>query len=84
MKINAKLRDNLITMLPDNYRHIVSEREGCHPNTVYNVLHHEHDNPAVALAILTLAKETRDEKLAEERQRKAAQKIAKQLSADSI
>jgi hypothetical protein len=81
MVINAKIRKNLIDLLPKNYRQIIAEQVGCHPNTVYNVLHHEHPNLDVALALLQLGKDQKEAKAKEEVDHKKALSIAKQLSA---
>jgi hypothetical protein len=71
-----KIRKKLIALLPSNYRQIVADRVGCHPNTVYNVLHHENDNPQVEAELFTLAKEEKDKR--NEHEGKIAS-IAKQL-----
>jgi hypothetical protein len=70
MAIDAKSRKRLVEILDGvDYRKIVSERTGCHPNTVTNVLN-GNDNPVVELAILTLAQEQKPEKQSQDDIRK--------------
>jgi hypothetical protein len=77
MEITAKIREKLLALFEGvNYRQIISERVGCHPNTVSNVLLKGHKNYKVALALLNLGKELKEEQ-SEEKQQALA--IAKQL-----
>jgi hypothetical protein len=75
MVIKGKTRERLVQLLKGvNYRVIVSERTGVHPNTVTNVLLNESDNLPVALELLVLGQE-------QTKHLKKAKSIAKQLSA---
>lgn len=67
-----KIRQKLVELLPTNYRQVIAERVGCHPNTVYNVLHLEKENHRVEDELFALAKEEKD-------RRAAIASIAKQL-----
>lgn len=55
-----------------NYRKVIADRLGCHPNTVANVLRGKVNNRRVWLELLILAKETKE-------QAEQADAIAKQL-----
>lgn len=62
MAIDRKTRAALEKILKGiDYRKIISERTGCHPNTVTNVLK-GNDNNTVELQLLILAKETKEER----------------------
>jgi plasmid maintenance system antidote protein VapI len=88
MMIDDKMRKKIIEILKGtNYRKVVSERVGCHPNTVSNILN---EAPAVAtemserveLALLEFAAEIAEKKsTATERKVriKKARAITKQL-----
>lgn len=77
MIVDAKTRKKLVDILKNvDYRKIVSERVGCHPNTVSNVLLHGNDNKAVELQLFILAKETQEQ---EELHEQEVLRIAKQL-----
>jgi hypothetical protein len=76
MVINIATREKLLKILPKNYRMLVAERVGCHPNTVSNVLLNGHKNLAVYTALLELAKETKD---ADDKLKAKADKILQQL-----
>lgn len=77
MIADGKIRKKLIDILKGvDYRKIVSERAGCHPNTVSNVLLNGNDNEAVELEIFILAKEIQDKR---ESRAKTIRDIAKQL-----
>lgn len=79
MVITDKIRKKLTSLLPPNYRQIIAEREGCHPNTVYNVLHNGSDNLDVALALLELGQEQKSKSQDREKKKQTAQSIAEQL-----
>lgn len=73
MAIDSKTREKLATILYGiNYRQIIAEKIGCHPNTVANVLYGRVNNRRVELELLILAKETKE-------QAEQADAIAKQL-----
>lgn len=73
MAIDRKTRHKLITILTGtNYRRIIADRCGCHPNTVANVLYGRCTNSRVELELLILGKETKE-------QADQAAEIAKQL-----
>lgn len=57
MKIHKAERETLLKFLPRDYRKKVSERVGCHINTVANVLHHEEGNLEVYKALVEIAEE---------------------------
>lgn len=76
MVIRDKIRQKVLKYLPDNYRQIVAQRVGCHPNTVANVLHHGHNNLDVAHALLQLAQEEKEKNAKKASDAKA---IAEQL-----
>lgn len=77
MVITDKMREKLLALFEgENYRQIVAERTGVHPNTVSNVLLYGHRNLKVAVALLELGKELK-EKQGEEKRK--ALSIAKQL-----
>jgi hypothetical protein len=81
MVIDSKTRENLRFLLDGvNYRQIVAEKVGCHPNTVGNVLNNGHDNLAVAVALLELAQEQKATKEKEQEQKQKAEAIMKQIS----
>jgi len=63
MVIDNKMRSKLQEFLPNNYRLVVSQQVQCHPNTVYNVLHNAHHNPAVAKALFDLAAKEKEKRL---------------------
>jgi hypothetical protein len=78
--ITDKVREKLIELFQGvDYRKIVSERVGCHPNTVGNVLNNGNSNLKVETALLELAKEVKDSQPSEEEQLKKARQIIKQL-----
>lgn len=80
MPIDSKNRKKLVDLLDGvNYRKIVSDRTGCHPNTVTNVLMHGNDNPVVELELLTLAQEQKAKKETEDAIRRKNREIIKQL-----
>lgn len=79
MIITKEIRRKLRPLLPSNYRQIVAERCGCHPNTVSNALNHGADNPQVVLALLELAQETSVQREEENEVREKARAIASQL-----
>lgn len=77
MEITAKIREKLLALFEEiNYRQIVAERTGVHPNTVANVLYNRTQNTSVATALLELGKEVKDKQEAEKQK---ALQIAKQL-----
>ena len=77
---DRKIRQRLVELLPSNYRKVVSKRAGCHPNTVYNVLHDEHENAKVEFEILVLAKEEKERRDAVARKiKKLTKKIINEL-----
>lgn len=79
MAIDSKNRNKLIKLFKDvDYRKIVSQRAGCHPNTVTNVLN-GNDNPTVELEILILAQQMMEQKQKEEEIRRKSSAIIKQL-----
>jgi hypothetical protein len=80
MAINDKTRIKLIDIFKGiDYKQIVSEKAGCHPNTVSNVLLKGTDNPKVELEIMILAQSVAEKKKAENAMRKKAKQIAAQL-----
>ena len=77
MEITPKIRAKLLLLFEGvNYRQIVAERAGCHPNTVSNVLHNGHSNADVALHLLQLGQEIKQKQEADKAQVIA---LAKQL-----
>lgn len=76
MIIRAKLRNKILLHLPKGYAELIAAECKCHVNTVYNVLHHERENDAVALALLRLSNKTKAEK---EKVDHEAEQIAQQL-----
>jgi hypothetical protein len=81
MTIDSKTRENLLSLLDGvNYRQIIAEQIGCHPNTVGNVLHNGHDNLPVAVALLELAQQQKAAKEKEREQKQKAEVIMKQIS----
>lgn len=73
---DSKVRKKLIALLPSNYRLVVASRVGCHPNTVYNVLHNEHENPIVEIEIFNLAKQEKEKR---DSNQQKVRELAKQL-----
>jgi DNA-binding LacI/PurR family transcriptional regulator len=79
MAIDAKTRKKLMELFTDvDYRKIVADRAGCHPNTVSNVLN-GNDNAAVELELAKLAQEVKSRKQQEQAMRKQSRDIIKQL-----
>lgn len=76
MIIRAKLRTKIKEHLPEGYAKLIAAQCKVHENTVYNVLNHERDNHAVALALLKLSNKHKDEK---EKAHREAAAIAEQL-----
>lgn len=76
MIIRETLRTKILLHLPKGYAEKIAKECGCHVNTVYNVLHHERENDAVALALLRLSNKTKEKK---ERAHLEANQIAEQL-----
>lgn len=80
MVIDEQTREKLLEILEGiDYRKVVAEKTGVHPNTVTNVLKHGSDNPRVALELLVLAQEVQARKDEEKAMRERAAAIAKQL-----
>jgi intracellular sulfur oxidation DsrE/DsrF family protein len=80
MAIDSKTKQKLNKLFEGtDYRKVVSERAGVHPNTVTNVINNGTDNPGVELEILIYAQEIKSQKAEDEKKRQKSRALAQQL-----